>query len=170
MRSMSLLKRIGTAARPSSMASLSPMSSQMSFTSTTDKIKVSGRVVDMDGDEMTRVIWQLIKDKLILPYLDIGIDYFDLSVCYTIGTVPSTNLCLQSQTAITTQSLSLSLYIVHKLGYVPRPNRRQNHGGRCPRDPGMRSGHKVRYDHPGRAAGGGVWAEANVEVAQRDDS
>ena len=108
MRSMSLLKRIGTAARPSSMASLSPMSSQMSFTSTTDKIKVSGRVVDMDGDEMTRVIWQLIKDKLILPYLDIGIDYFDLSVCYTIGTVPSTNLCLQSRTAMNHRDVSLS--------------------------------------------------------------
>lgn len=41
---------------------------------------MQGRVVDMDGDEMTRVIWQLIKDKLILPYLDIDIDYFDLSV------------------------------------------------------------------------------------------
>jgi len=44
------------------------------------KIKVKGRVADLDGDEMTRVIWQLIKDKLILPYLDINIDYFDLSV------------------------------------------------------------------------------------------
>jgi len=56
------------------------MASQMSFSSTPDKIKVTGRVVDMDGDEMTRVIWQLIKEKLILPYLDINIDYFDLSV------------------------------------------------------------------------------------------
>eukprot|EP01084_Bolivina_argentea_P212711 361526_1 len=45
-----------------------------------DKIEVKGRVVEMDGDEMTRVIWQLIKDKLILPYLDLKIDYFDLSV------------------------------------------------------------------------------------------
>ena len=34
----------------------------------------------MDGDEMTRIIWQLIKDKLILPYLDLNIQYFDLSV------------------------------------------------------------------------------------------
>jgi len=44
------------------------------------KIKVDHPVVDLDGDEMTRVIWHLIKDKLILPYLDIDIKYFDLSI------------------------------------------------------------------------------------------
>jgi isocitrate dehydrogenase len=44
------------------------------------KIKVTNPVVDMDGDEMTRIIWQLIKDQLILPYLDIDIQYFDLSI------------------------------------------------------------------------------------------
>jgi len=44
------------------------------------KIKVANPVVDIDGDEMTRIIWQLIKDKLILPYLDIDIKYFDLSI------------------------------------------------------------------------------------------
>ena len=44
------------------------------------KIKVDNPVVDMDGDEMTRIIWQLIKDQLILPYLDIPIQYFDLSI------------------------------------------------------------------------------------------
>ncbi len=44
------------------------------------KIKVANPVVDIDGDEMTRIIWQMIKDYLILPYLDINIDYYDLSV------------------------------------------------------------------------------------------
>jgi isocitrate dehydrogenase len=44
------------------------------------KIKVANPVVDIDGDEMTRVIWQVIKDKLILPYLDIDLAYFDLSI------------------------------------------------------------------------------------------
>src|SRR5215218_2239885 len=44
------------------------------------KIVVQNPVVDMDGDEMTRIIWQLIKDKLIFPYLDIKLDYYDLSV------------------------------------------------------------------------------------------
>jgi len=44
------------------------------------KIKVENPIVEMDGDEMTRVIWKLIKEKLILPYLDIDIKYFDLSL------------------------------------------------------------------------------------------
>jgi len=44
------------------------------------KIKVANPVVEMDGDEMTRIIWQFIKDKLIHPYLDIDLKYYDLSV------------------------------------------------------------------------------------------
>ena len=44
------------------------------------KIKVSGTVVELDGDEMTRIIWQFIKEKLILPYLDINLEYYDLSI------------------------------------------------------------------------------------------
>ncbi|WP_454018712.1 NADP-dependent isocitrate dehydrogenase [Azospirillum sp. Marseille-Q6669] len=44
------------------------------------KIKVANPVVELDGDEMTRIIWQFIKDKLILPYLDIDLKYYDLSV------------------------------------------------------------------------------------------
>jgi isocitrate dehydrogenase len=44
------------------------------------KIKVANPVVDIDGDEMTRIIWKLIKDKLIFPYLDLQLDYYDLSV------------------------------------------------------------------------------------------
>src|SRR5215218_3112750 len=44
------------------------------------KIVVQNPVVDMDGDEMTRIIWQLIKDKLIFPYLDIKLDYYDLGM------------------------------------------------------------------------------------------
>jgi isocitrate dehydrogenase len=43
-------------------------------------IKVEKPVVEMDGDEMTRIIWQFIKDKLILPYLDIELDYYDLGI------------------------------------------------------------------------------------------
>ncbi len=45
-----------------------------------DKIKVKNPVVEMDGDEMTRVIWEFIKDKLILPYIDVDIKYYDLGV------------------------------------------------------------------------------------------
>jgi isocitrate dehydrogenase len=44
------------------------------------KIKVKNPVVELDGDEMTRIIWEFIKGKLILPYLDLGIEYFDLGM------------------------------------------------------------------------------------------
>ncbi len=43
------------------------------------KIKVKNPIVELDGDEMTRIIWSFIKKKLILPYLDIDIEYYDLA-------------------------------------------------------------------------------------------
>jgi len=48
--------------------------------SNVSKIKVEGTVVELDGDEMTRIIWQFIKEKLILPYLDVNLDYYDLGM------------------------------------------------------------------------------------------
>jgi isocitrate dehydrogenase len=45
-----------------------------------EKIKVVGTVVELDGDEMTRIIWQNIKDSLILPFLDVDLEYYDLSI------------------------------------------------------------------------------------------
>src|SRR3990170_3955382 len=44
------------------------------------KIKVQGPVVELDGDEMTRIIWAFIKDRLIHPYLDVDLEYYDLSI------------------------------------------------------------------------------------------
>ncbi len=44
------------------------------------KIKVQGTIVEMDGDEMTRIIWQFIKEQLILPYVDVDLDYYDLGI------------------------------------------------------------------------------------------
>ena len=41
-------------------------------------LKVAGPVVELDGDEMTRIIWQFIKDRLIYPYLDVDVRYYDL--------------------------------------------------------------------------------------------
>ncbi|XP_027075138.1 isocitrate dehydrogenase [NADP]-like [Coffea arabica] len=49
-------------------------------TATMDKIKVQNPIVEMDGDEMARVIWKMIKDKLIFPYLELDIKYFDLGI------------------------------------------------------------------------------------------
>ncbi len=51
-----------------------------------EKIKVKNPLVEIDGDEMTRIIWQFIKDKLILPYLDIDLQYYDLSVTHRDAT------------------------------------------------------------------------------------
>ncbi|RYG00224.1 MAG: NADP-dependent isocitrate dehydrogenase, partial [Caulobacteraceae bacterium] len=45
-----------------------------------EKIKVANPVVELDGDEMTRIIWDLIKKKLVLPYLDINLEYYDLGM------------------------------------------------------------------------------------------
>jgi len=47
-----------------------------------EKIKVANPVVELDGDEMTRIIWKFIKDKLILPYVDVDIKYYDLGIKY----------------------------------------------------------------------------------------
>ena len=44
------------------------------------KIKVENPIVDIDGDEMTRIIWQMIKDKLVFPFLDLDLDYYDLGM------------------------------------------------------------------------------------------
>ena len=44
------------------------------------KIKVENPVVELDGDEMTRIIWSFIKDRLILPYLDVDLKYYDLGI------------------------------------------------------------------------------------------
>ncbi|NBS27871.1 MAG: NADP-dependent isocitrate dehydrogenase, partial [Actinobacteria bacterium] len=48
----------------------------------TTKIKVANPIVELDGDEMTRIMWQFIKDRLILPYLDVNLEYYDLGIEY----------------------------------------------------------------------------------------
>ena len=50
------------------------------MTTSRTKIRVANPVVEMDGDEMTRIIWAFIKDQLILPYLDVDLKYYDLSI------------------------------------------------------------------------------------------
>ena len=47
---------------------------------TTTKVKVQNAIVELDGDEMTRIIWRMIKEKLIRPFLDVPIEYYDLSI------------------------------------------------------------------------------------------
>jgi isocitrate dehydrogenase len=50
--------------------------------SSVQKIKVKNPIVELDGDEMTRIIWQNIKDKFIYPYLDVDLKYYDLGLEY----------------------------------------------------------------------------------------
>ena len=47
---------------------------------TTDKIKVKNTIVEIDGDEMTRVMWKMVKEKLLFPYLDMNLEYYDLGL------------------------------------------------------------------------------------------
>jgi isocitrate dehydrogenase len=47
-----------------------------------DKIKMTTPIVEMDGDEMTRILWQMIKDNLLLPYIDLNTEYYDLGLAY----------------------------------------------------------------------------------------
>lgn len=61
---------------------LSPLVASQRFLSDRPKIKVDNPVVELDGDEMTRIIWQMIKDKLIFPYLELDCKYYDLGMEY----------------------------------------------------------------------------------------
>jgi len=63
-----------------------------------DKIKVANPVVEIDGDEMTRVIWHFIREKLILPYLDIDLKYYDLSIQHRNAT--DDNITIEAAEAI----------------------------------------------------------------------
>ena len=69
------------------------------------KIKVSGTVVELDGDEMTRIIWKLIKDKLIHPYLDIKLAYYDLGVAHRDATADQ--VTIEAANAIRTHGVGV---------------------------------------------------------------
>jgi len=78
--SRTLLPRLAGLGRPLRPSYVRPAFASYSTSFSAQKIKVENPVVDMDGDEMTRVIWDNIKSKLIHPYLDLDIKYYDLSV------------------------------------------------------------------------------------------
>ena len=67
-----------------------------------EKIKVKNPIVELDGDEMTRIIWAFIKDRLIHPYLDVDLKYYDLGIESRDATddqTPSTRPTRSSSTA-----------------------------------------------------------------------
>ncbi|HAH16988.1 MAG TPA: NADP-dependent isocitrate dehydrogenase, partial [Chloroflexi bacterium] len=94
------------------------------------KIRVQRPIVEMDGDEMTRVIWARIKDQLILPYLDIDLEYYDLSVTHRDETddkvtVDSANATLKHGVAVKCATITPNDDRVREFGLKkqwPSPN------------------------------------------------
>ena len=75
------------------------------------KIKVKNPVVELDGDEMTRIIWDFIKKKLILPYLDIDLKYFDLGMKSRDNT--NDQITIDSANEIKNMELALNAQLLH---------------------------------------------------------
>ena len=75
------------------------------------KIKVKNPVVEMDGDEMTRIIWEYIKEQLILPYLDIDIKYFDLGVINRDET--DDQITIDAAEAVKKYGVGIKLSLIH---------------------------------------------------------
>ena len=75
------------------------------------KIRVKNPVVELDGDEMTRVIWKFIKKKLILPYLDLKIEYFDLGIKNRDNT--SNQITIDCANSIKKHNVGIKLSLIH---------------------------------------------------------
>ena len=75
------------------------------------KIKVKNSIVELNGDEMTRVIWEFIKNKLILPYLDLGIEYYDLSMKSRDNT--NDQITVDCAKAIKKNGVGIKLSLIH---------------------------------------------------------
>ena len=76
-----------------------------------DKIKVANPVVELDGDEMTRSIWAFIKEKLIHPYLDVDLHYYDLGVEERDRT--NDQITIDSAEAIKKHGVGIKLSLIH---------------------------------------------------------
>ena len=109
------------------------------------KIKVANPVVEMDGDEMTRIIWKFIKDKLILPYLDVDLKYFDLGIEHRDATrdqvtIDSANATKQYGVAvkcatITPDEARVTEFKLHDMWKSPNGTIRNIIGGTIFREP-----------------------------------
>ena len=94
-----------------------------------DKIKMTTPIVEMDGDEMTRILWQMIKDDLLLPYIDLKTEYYDLGLEYRDETndqvtIDSANATKKYGVAvkcatITPNAARVEEYHLRKCGRVP---------------------------------------------------
>ena len=75
------------------------------------KITVKNPVVELDGDEMTRIIWEFIKNKFIMPYLDLGIEYYDLGMKSRDNT--DDQITIDSANAIKKFGVGIKLSLIH---------------------------------------------------------
>jgi len=109
------------------------------------KIKVENTVVELDGDEMTRIIWQFIKDRLIVPYLDINLEYYDLGMEHRDATddqvtIDSANAILKHGVGvkcatITPDEQRVEEFGLKKMWKSPNGTIRNIHGGVDFREP-----------------------------------
>ena len=112
---------------------------------TANKIKVKTPIVEMDGDEQTRIIWHLIREKLILPFLDVDLKYYDLSIQYRDETkdqvtVDSANATLKYGVAvkcatITPDEARVKEFNLHEMWKSPNGTIRNILGGTVFREP-----------------------------------
>lgn len=113
--------------------------------STFQKIKVKNPIVELDGDEMTRIIWQFIKDKLILPFIDVDLKYYDLGIEYRDQTndqvtIDSANAILKYQVGvkcatITPDEARVEEFKLKKMWLSPNGTIRNILGGTVFREP-----------------------------------
>ncbi len=75
------------------------------------KIKMTTPLVEMDGDEMTRILWKMIKDELILPFVDLKTEYYDLGLPYRDKT--SDQVTIDSANATKKYGVAVKLSLIH---------------------------------------------------------
>ena len=76
-----------------------------------DKIKMTTPLVEMDGDEMTRILWQMIKDELLLPFIDLKTEYYDLGLEYRNQT--NDQVTIDSAEATKKYGVAVKLSLIH---------------------------------------------------------
>ena len=121
------------------------------------KIKVQNPVVEIDGDEMTRIIWQFIKDRLIHPYLDVDLDYYDLGIEHRDATddqvtVDAANAIKQHGVGVKCATITPDEARVEEFGLKKMWRLAERHDPQHPRRRGVpRADH--HQQHPAAGAG-----------------
>ena len=81
-------------------------------------INMTTPLVEMDGDEMTRILWQMIKDKLILPYVDLKTEYYDLGLLHRNDTDPTANFGIRLMSSMSKEMTYVNLFNLNSLSVI----------------------------------------------------